>query len=243
MTERRLLVIGASSDIGLELIRQVDEPGLRIVAHSSRSGERVRELAKSLRANVTQVSADLRDEAALARLIEEVNAAGIPDQIVHLPAPPYSIERFSKRTWDDFNAELEIGLRSIVAILHSLLPAMAERRSGSVVFVLSSVTVGAPPKGTASYTTAKYALLGLMKALVSEYSERGIRFNAVSPSMVETRFLSRLPARLVELAAEGHPQKRHAQSGEVASVIRFLLSDEASYVSGANIAITGGGAL
>lgn len=240
MSGRVLLVTGASSDIGLELIRQMDRPGRRIVAHSSQSGERVRELAAGLASEVIPVCADLRNAAELQEMINAIKAVGVPDQIVHLPAPPFTLERFSKRSWEEFDAELEIGLRSIVSLLHSFLPAMVERRSGQVVFVLSSVTMGVPPKGTASYTTAKYALLGLMKSLASEYSEYGIRFNAVSPSMVDTRFLSKLPARLVELAAEGHPQRRHAECREVASVIRFLLSDDATYVSGANIPITGG---
>lgn len=237
---RLLLVTGASSDIGVELIRQLDSPALRIIAHSSRSGERVRDLAAGLASNVVPVRADLRNAGELSDMIAAIKAVGVPDQIVHLPAPPFTMERFGKRPWEDFEAELEIGLRSIVSLLHSFLPAMVERRSGQVVFVLSSVTMGIPPKGTASYTTGKYALLGLMKSLASEYSESGIRFNAVSPSMVDSRFLTKLPARLVELAAEGHPQRRHAECREVASVIRFLLSGDATYVSGANIPITGG---
>ena len=93
----------------------------------------------------------------------------------------------------------------------------------------------------AHYVTAKYALLGLMKALACEYADKGLNINVVSPYMVNTKFLADLPGIVGEMPAENHQLKRNAEPGEIAPVINFLLGDVAGYVSGANIAVTGGG--
>jgi 3-oxoacyl-[acyl-carrier protein] reductase len=88
--------------------------------------------------------------------------------------------------------------------------------------------------------TAKYALLGLARSLAAEYSSYRININSVSPSMVETAFLQNIPERMVELTAAQSPWQRNATPKDVASVIRFLLSSEADYLTGANIPVSGG---
>jgi 3-oxoacyl-[acyl-carrier protein] reductase len=117
---------------------------------------------------------------------------------------------------------------------------MGRAGSGKIVFVLSSYTINVPPKALADYVTAKYSLLGLMKALASEYADKGVSINAVSPSMAETRFLSELPAKLVEMTADNHPQKRNARPDDIVPLIQFLLSKESSFITGANVPIAGG---
>jgi 3-oxoacyl-[acyl-carrier protein] reductase len=117
---------------------------------------------------------------------------------------------------------------------------MAKDGFGKIVFMLSSVCYGVPPKTLAHYTTTKYALLGLMKALAAEYADKHISINAVSPSMMDTSFLSELPAKLIEISAAAHPLKRNASTREVAPIIKFLLSRDADYITGANIPIAGG---
>src|SRR6185437_4448338 len=97
-------------------------------------------------------------------------ACPYPQKIVHMPAPPLSYTRFKDLTWDRFQLELDVELRSIVQVLSSFAPRMANDRTGKIVFVLSSVCFGVPPKALVHYTTAKYALLGLMRALAAEYA-------------------------------------------------------------------------
>ncbi len=144
--------------------------------------------------------------------------------------------------WSDFQAQLDVELRTAVTICARFLPRMAAAKLGKLVFVLSSYTLGVPPAAMAHYVTSKYALLGLMKALASEYAARGVCVNAISPSMVETSFLADIPDLLVELAADSHPLKRNATPGDVAPMVKFLLSEAADYMTGVNVPITGGGA-
>lgn len=87
----------------------------------------------------------------------------------------------------------------------------------------------------------KYSLLGFMKALVSEYKTFNIHFNAISPSMIETKFLENIDERIVELNAFNHPLKRNATKKDIVPMITMLLNKESNYLNGVNIPITGGG--
>ncbi len=117
---------------------------------------------------------------------------------------------------------------------------MAKARNGRVVFVLSSVTDGVPPAHLSPYVTIKYALLGLMKSLSAEYRSKNLKINAISPSMADTKFLSEVPEIMVEAATQSMPLKRLASAADIAPVIKFLLSNEAAYLSGVNMPVTCG---
>ena len=100
--------------------------------------------------------------------------------------------------------------------------------------------MGVPPKALSHYTTIKYALLGLVKSLASEYADKCIRINAVSPSMTETKFLSNINEKLIEISAQNNPLNRNATPSDIVPAVKFLLSGDASFINGANIPITGG---
>ncbi len=246
-----LLITGASSDIGRELIRQLaSEPRAAtgepepIIAHAHSGAAKLEALRKEL-PGLQVVRADLGSEAELHELIDAVRARlGFPTRIVHLAAPRLEVKRATELDWKALAADLEIQVRSIGALLAAFLPAMAKSAVRcKVVFMLSSVTIGAPPKFMAQYTVGKFALLGLMRALAVEYADKPICFNAVSPSMVETQFLSGVPGKFVQMAAAAHPAKRNARVEDVVPAIRFLLSPGSDYVSGANFPVTAGSAL
>ena len=85
-------------------------------------------------------------------------------------------------------------------------------------------------------------MLGLMKSLAAEYGDKNININAVSPSMIETKFLSEIHEKVIEMSAEMNPLKRNATTKDIVPIIKFLLSKESDYITGANIPITGGSA-
>jgi 3-oxoacyl-[acyl-carrier protein] reductase len=109
-----------------------------------------------------------------------------------------------------------------------------------VVFVLSSVTRGMPPKFMSMYTMVKQAQLGLMRALAAEYAESGVTVNGVCPGMVDTRFLDQIPPIVKEMAAAASPRKRNATPADVVDVIEFLLSPQAEFITGIELPVTGG---
>ena len=117
---------------------------------------------------------------------------------------------------------------------------MAKAKYGRVVLTLSFVVRDAPPKYCAQYVAAKYALLGLMKALAAEYAGKGVTVNGISPAWVVTKYLDTQPAMLVEQNAQQSPIGRNLEVADLVPTIGYLLSDGAACVTGQNIYITAG---
>ena len=240
MSKNIILIIGASSDIGLNLIKNISEDAF-IIAHYNSSNEKLLELSKEITNELVTLKADLSKERDVSVFIDTVELNhGVPNKIIHLAAPKFENIRFKDISWDSFQNEINISLKSIVLILNRFLPKMAKLKQGKVLIMLSSVVINVPPKSLSQYTTIKYAMLGLVKSLASEYADKNIQINSVSPSMVETKFLDNINEKLVELTAYSHPLKRNAEIAEITPIIKMLISKESDYINGVNIPITGG---
>jgi 3-oxoacyl-[acyl-carrier protein] reductase len=160
--------------------------------------------------------------------------------MVHLPALRPSPERFTKFNWERFETDLAVQVESAVILLQRFLPQMVKIPGARVVFILSSYVHGTAPKYMSMYTTVKYAQLGLMRSLASEYASTQVRINAISPSMVETQFLADLPDVAVQMQAASNPQKRNATPSDLLGAIELLLSPASDYIQGITIPITAG---
>lgn len=241
MNKDIILITGASSDMGCELMRRIASKDNIIVAHYNSSEEKIKNVQAEAASEIIPLQADLLDEKDIYRLIDFIKKNyGFPNKIIHLPALRVSNIRFKDVQWQDFQKDIDLQLRSIVLILKEFLPSMVKEKKGKVVFMLSAYTLNVPPKALSHYTTVKYALLGLMKSLASEYADSGVSINAVSPSMVETDFLVNIPEKIVELNAASHPLKRNATVKDIIPAIQFLLSSSSDYINGINVPITGG---
>lgn len=241
MSKEVVLITGASSALGCEIMRRISSINTLILAHYNNSQDRLEAIIPCLASEVVPVKADFTDEESTYGLIKFITDNKLsPDKIVHLAAPKLVMKQFKKTQWNDFLLNLEVQLRSAVILFREFLPAMVSKKTGKVVVVLSSVTFGRPPNAMDSYVAAKFALLGLTRTLASEYAAKGININAVSPSMMKTGFLSEIPEKIIEITAEQNPLKRNAVPGDVAPLVKFLLSEEANFINGANISVSGG---
>lgn len=245
MSTKTVVVCGASSDIGLALLERIFGAckEAHVVAHCHSGEQRLAPFAERFGGRLHVAKADLADPEACSALVLGVNALGWrPSHFVHLSALPLVYERFDKFNWSRFYRDLQVQVGALARLLPEWLPNA--RRDGplrDVVVVSSSVTVAVPPKYMSMYTTVKYAQLGLLKSLAAEYAERGVVVNAVSPSMVDTRFLDEVPAKARELAAAASPLGRNATADEVAEFVAVLLSSRRPLLNGANIVLGGGG--
>ena len=237
MPPEMTLIVGASSDIGVALTRRLlATTEVRILAHHHQGADRIPQHDR-----VELIAADFSSPPSVDEMAGRILDGGaLPDQIVYLPGLKMRYERFSKFSLEHFDRDLDIQVRSAIALLKRLLPPMAKKPRAKVVFVLSSVTRGVPPKFTSMYTVVKQAQLGLMRALASEYAATGLTVNAVSPGMVATRFLDDLPGLAKEMSASGAPRGRLATPEEVVGPIQFLLSPDSDFLTGAELAVTGG---
>lgn len=238
MSERILLVTGASSEIGMTLLEEIGDQFDHVIAQYRRLPDRLQRLAQASPERFLPVQADLAEEDGAQRLLGGIRERALwPTHFLHLPSGSFKMQRFIHRRWEEFQEGMDISLRSAVQVLDGILPEMEKNNGGQVVFMLSSCTLNIPPANVADYVTIKYAVLGLMKALAAEYAGRHITFNAVSPDMTDTKYLHQVPARVVETYAKSGARGRLLKVEEVTPTIAYLLSDGAKQVSGENICI------
>ncbi len=235
------VIVGASSEIGKALITTLDGAGHRIIAHGCHNVVSLEKMRSSMQSELHVLGADLSDPDSCEAFISEATALCTqPDYLVFAQAQRLKLTRFKTLSRQQVLQQLETQIMSSMMIAQAFLPAMVQRGNGRIVFILSSVTLGMPPSAMADYNIAKYAQLGLMRSLAAEFGPKGVRVNAVSPSMVNTPFLQDIPDNMVIQNAAAHPMKRNANPDEVASSVVFLLSEGAEYINGVNLPITGG---
>lgn len=245
MTEKqnkKLMVIGASSDMGTALISKIEGNYDKIYAHYLHEKPALSELKNKLGEKLVLLQADLEDKSSIEEKIlkplREQNEE--PCHIVYLPSLKIFIERFHKSKSQDFKRGMQISVYAAVQILQEYMPRMAKQKYGKVVMMLTANVLNNPPGYQSVYVTHKYALLGLMKSLAAEYASKNITVNGVSPDMIETDFLSELPELVIAQNAQNGPTGRNLQVSDVVPAFEYLLSDEADAVTGVNIPITGG---
>ncbi|MCL2591834.1 MAG: SDR family oxidoreductase [Defluviitaleaceae bacterium] len=235
------LILGASSEIGAALINEIKHEFDIIVAHYNTNRQELDELRTVIgKDKLHIIKADFSSKEDTNNFIKTIEETGlIPTHIVHLPAAAVRCINFHKSHWNCVQTDIDVSLRSIYKILNRFIRPMTKKGNAKIVFVLSSCTVNVP-NYMLDYTVVKYSLLGLMKSLAVEYAEKGININAVSPSMVETKFLNNLPRIIIEKSRENSPLKRNANVQDIVPVIKFLLSEESSFITGQNIVVSGG---
>ena len=238
--ERDLLVLGGSSAVGIAAIKRMANQFDTVFAHYHSSKEELERLQQDI-PNLRLFSADFTDMESTQRFVREVEAADRPvTHILHCPSARLRTVRFSSLSWEEYEQMLQTQLRSFVVVLQAFLPKMAKRREGRVAAVLSSATVGTPPSFMNDYLTAKYALLGCLRGLAVEYASKNIQINAVSPSMMETKFVGSLSHLMVEKNAAENPLGRNASVNDVVPLLEYLLLGESGFVTGQNFLVSGG---
>lgn len=238
-----LLVVGASSELCLEILKERQKllPDEKIYALYRNENQNFLNFSNQNLKRIKLIKADIENKNSVEILLSTLNKDNvIPENILFLASPKIENKRFSNTHWEEYNLHLKIQLEFAINILTSILPKMSKRKSGNIVFLLSSCVLGMPPAGISPYAVGKYALLGLMRTLAAEYGPKNISINAVSPSMIETNFLSELPEFLIKSTSENHPRKRNAEKKDIAPIVNLLLSKKENFLSGVNIPITGG---
>lgn len=235
------LITGATSDIGLELIKTVAKEDDKFLLQGFGDEAKLRDFCEDNKIDYTYFNVNLSDSAETDKFVKAIGKTGaVPTHFVHLPALRVINTKFKNFDEERFLLDMNVQVMSAVKICKAVLPKMAKAKFGRVLFMATSYVLANPPKNTGAYIMAKNAVVGLMKSLASDYASNGITVNSISPSMIETKFLAETSHLIVEAAANEHPMKRNAQVGDVVPAMAFLLSDEARFITGVNLPITGG---
>lgn len=248
MENKVYLITGASSEVGIAFLKSLDrtlqEKGEKaiILAHYASNAEQLLTLKEETKAlEFTLLQADLSKPGDVDSLIARAaKHCDCPDYILHLPASKLIYNRIKQFNWQHILDDMEIQVHSLWEIGKHFLPKMGKRGSGKVVVMLTSCTIGMPPKFMSQYVVTKYALLGLMKSMAVEFADKGINVNGISPSMMETKFLENIDEKIIEMNRAASPLKRNVTVEEVVPAICFLLSDGSDYMNGVNLNLTGG---
>jgi 3-oxoacyl-[acyl-carrier protein] reductase len=250
LQDRVCVVTGSTAGIGLETARLLAAEGARVVV-TGRDSERVEQARQDVGAALGVV-ADLAEPGAAAELIAAAGELGAVGCLVNNVGIAYQtgFEELSDEQWDEM---WQLNVMSAMRTMRAALPAMLERGSGSIVNV-SSTAAKRPSTGMPNYSVTKAALLSLSRLVADLYAKKGIRCNAVTPGPTATgawldeggladqqaRRSGKSREEVLESVAAGRPLNRLAEPEEIASVIAFLCSDRASYVTGAAWSADGG---
>jgi NAD(P)-dependent dehydrogenase (short-subunit alcohol dehydrogenase family) len=237
------LVTGASRGIGAATARRLASDGYAVAVGFSSAEERAAEVVGKIRADggvAESFRVDLSEPEAAAELPELVTSALGPPLVVVNNAGVQRSGSMRRMSDSDWELMWSTNVRGAWSVTRSALPAMYAEGWGRVVFV-SSVLGATGGPGDTAYSSTKAALLGMSKSLALEAAPRGVTSNAVLPGTIETDLVGQVDPEVLRMNIAMTAQGRPGRPEEVAAAIAFLCSSEASYVSGAEISVHGGG--
>ena len=233
MTNRTAFVTGASRGIGLACARALAACGCRVVL-AARDSAKLQEAATAI-PNSSWVEIDLGSAASIEQAFGSagkidilVNNAGITKDGLAM--------RMKKDAWDQVIAT---NLTGAFFAIQQVLPGMVKERWGRIINISSIVGQAGNP-GQANYVAAKAGLIGLTKSLAQELGSRNITVNAVAPGFIETDMTASLSQELKDKMLGRIPLKRFGSAEEVAGAVRFLASEDAAYITGHVLNVSGG---
>ena len=241
LTDKICIVTGAAQGIGLATALKFAREGATVVVcdiHGEAVDQAVAQCeATGAKAEGHVVDVTRRDQVdAMVRAVKDkhdridvlVNNAGITKDA-----------RLQKMTEAQFDAVIDVNLRGVFHCAQAVADTMVAQ-GGGVILNASSVVGIYGNFGQTNYAASKFGVIGFTKTWSRELGPKGVRVNAVAPGFVETPILSTIPDKVLDHMRDQVPLKRLGQPEEIANVYAFLASDEASYVNGAVLEVSGG---
>jgi NAD(P)-dependent dehydrogenase (short-subunit alcohol dehydrogenase family) len=240
-----VLVTGGASGIGRATALALAEVGRPVMVwdvDADGAAEVARQCGERFRTPAAWAELDVRDVAALSGAVATAEEAlGSLGGFVHAAgvAGPMTVDVIDEATWD---ATLEVNLKAAVMITKALVDPFGRAGAGSAIVLISSIEGHFGSSLLTAYCASKGGVLGVMRSIAQHFGASGTRVNAICPGAVETPMLApalALPGFRDMLEART-PMQRVAEPAEIARPIRFLLSEEASFVTGAHLTVDGG---
>lgn len=237
-----VVITGGASGIGLATAHAVAEVGRPVAIwdlHADRAAEAAAGVAADHGVTTVGMAVDVRDTASLADAADEAGAAiGTIGGLVHAAGVPDAVDLpdLTDKTWDPL---IEVNLRAYAMVIQAFLSQLrANAPDAAVVGIASIHGIVANPANPA-YAASKAGVLGLTRSLAIRFAQEGIRVNAICPGFIATPMLPDI-SDLRDRFAAASPMNRLGQPSEIGKTARFLLSTEASFITGTHVVVDGG---
>ena len=239
---KKALVTGASRGIGRAIALALAEAGADVAINYAGSAQAAAETAAAVEAlgrKALLVQADVGKSDAFEAMVGQVlEVFGSLDILVN-NAGITRDNLIMRMKEEDFDQVIETNLKGVFNGIKAVARPMMKQRSGRIINI-SSVVGSIGNAGQANYAAAKAGVIGLTKSAARELASRGITVNCVAPGFIETDMTDKLSDDIKTQMAGQIPLARFGQTAEIASVVRFLASDAASYITGQTIHVDGG---
>ena len=241
LQDKVAIITGAGRGIGQATAVKFAHEGARVVVCDVKPepiDETVR-MCKESRGDAFGCVVDVRDPQSLALMVDATLAKwGRVDCLVN-NAGIVADAQFKNMTDEQFDSVIDINLKGVYNATKAVVNTMLAQQSG-VILNASSIVGLYGNFGQTNYAASKFGVIGMVKTWPRELGRKGIRANAVCPGFVATSILSTIPDRVLKALEEKVPLGRLAKPEEIANTFAFLASDEASYINGAVIEVSGG---
>lgn len=242
---RKAVVTGAAQGIGYEIARQLYDEGADVAlldldpVAASEAAAKIQADSSSMTGRVIGIGCNVSDEASVqSAVIEAVSNLGGLDIWVNNAGIARDAS-LRNMTVADFDAVISVHLRGSWLGVRAAAEIMREQQSGSIIN-MSSLSGKSGNAGQSNYSAAKAGIVGLTKSAAKELASKNVRVNAVQPGLIRTPMTAAMNPEVFAQREADIPMKRAGEPSEVASVVLFLASDLASYVTGAIIEVGGG---
>ena len=240
MTKRRILVTGSSRGIGRAIARRLASDGFFVTVHCRSSQPEAEAVVAEIVAvggEADLLSFDVRDRCTAQSLLDAAVAAHGAYYGIVCNAGIARDGAFPALSGEDWDSVLDTSLDGFFNVVQPLTMPMLRAKRGGRVVTVASVSGVMGNRGQVNYSAAKAGLIGATKALAVELGSRGVTVNCVAPGLIETEMTEDLP--LAE-ALKVVPMARVGRAEEVAAIVAFLMSDDASYITRQVIGVNGG---
>lgn len=236
MNNKVALVVGGAKGIGLAIAERLSAEGAKVFL-TSRKGEEAEKAAQSIGNGAVGIAADASSPEDMLATVEIVRQAHVHIDALVLNAGLSEPSHIAEVTPEHFDRHFDVNVRGMVFGFQAALPAM--REGGSAVLI-GSIAGSAGYAGYATYCATKAAVRSYARTWTAELAPKGIRVNVVAPGPTDTDMMASVADDVRAAIVAPIPMGRMGRPAEVAAATLFLLSDEASYIAGAELCVDGG---
>jgi len=242
-SDKIVVITGGSRGIGRELVRAFAEAKAKVyftyLSNEEKAKNVVNEYSERYNATIKAYAVDGRSKEAVQNFIEEVIAENSRIDVLINSAGYIPRGLFLNTTEPVWKNTIDSNVNSIYNYCISALKHMLLEKEGCIINI-SSVSAYFPAKGQAAYSTSKGAIESLTKALALEYGKYNIRVNTIAPGLIETEVVKTISDQVKQEILKRTPLGRFGRAEDISSVALFLASENASYITGTQLLVTGG---